>query len=306
MSALHLRPRSFSELIDATFHIVRARFGVLATGAALIMVPVMGISLLMALLMPQPNLAGIADGAPVIPAVLADPPAIAYVGFAAVGVLAIVAYVIGFAALVHVASRAYLGEAGELGPGLTRGRQRFWRLLLTMIAKYAMTFVSTVIVLLLGGILTSLSPYMAIVAFLLTVGAAAFLLLRWSMTAPVIVLEEPRSVGATLDRSIQLTKGAFGRLFAIFGVLLVLLWAASFTMTMIGMAVTQSIIVGQVFGNLVTLVLYPFAAVLITVIYYDLRIRNEAFDLELMAGGLQDAQGGALPPAAGAASRQPA
>jgi hypothetical protein len=305
MSVLHLRPRSFSELIDATFHIVRARFGVLATGAALIMVPVMGISLLLALLVPQPNLAGIADGAPVTPPVLADPPAIAYVGFAAVGVLAIVGYVIGFAALVHVASRAYLGQAGELGAGLARGRQRFWRLLLTMIAKYVMTFVSTVIVMLLGGLLLAVSPWMGVVVFLLTVATASFLLLRWSMTAPVIMLEEPRSVGAALDRSIQLTKGAFGRLFAIFGVLLVLVWTASFTMTMIGVTATQSFVVAQVFGNLVSLVLYPFAAVLLTVIYYDLRIRNEAFDLELMAGGLQDAPGGALPPA-GATTRQPA
>lgn len=304
MSALHLRPRGFSELIDATFHIVRARFGVLATGGALIMLPFMGALLLMTLVLPQPNLAAIAEGAPVSEPVLADPSPLLWVGVVVLFLLAMATYVVGFAALVHVASRAYLGEPAELGPALARGRQRFGRLFLTMLAKYAMAFASMLGVMLLGALIMAISSWLALIVFPATFAFAAFVLLRWSMTAPVIMLEDARSVGAALDRSVQLTKGAFLRLFAIFGVLLVLVWTASFTLSIIGITVTRSLIVGQVFGNLVSLVLYPFAAVLVTVIYYDLRIRNEAFDLELMASGLQtDAP--SLPSAPGA-TRQPA
>jgi hypothetical protein len=43
-------------------------------------------------------------------------------------------------------------------------------------------------------------------------------------------------------------------------------------------------------GNLASLLIYPFFTVVITLLYYDLRIRKEGFDLEIMATEL--AQGG--------------
>ena len=73
-----------------------------------------------------------------------------------------------------------------------------------------------------------------------------------------------------------------------------------------GSAVTalseQRRIITQVSQGLANLVLTPFAFSVLTVLYYDLRVRKEAFDIELLARGLRypplSALGGYLPPSA--------
>ena len=72
-----------------------------------------------------------------------------------------------------------------------------------------------------------------------------------------------------------------------------------------GSAVTalseQRRIVADISQGLAHLVLTPFVFSVLTVLYYDLRVRKEAFDIELLARGLHypplSALGGYLPPA---------
>jgi hypothetical protein len=136
---------------------------------------------------------------------------------------------------------------------------------------------------------------------------ATMLLVRWAMTAPVVMVEQVSGREA-LARSARLTDGSSWRLFAIFLVLFVLVWVVMMMALGLGLMVSMSPVYAQVLSNLASLVTYPFAAVLLTVIYYDLRIRNEGFDLELMAAGLGDgaarAAGGTMP--SSPPSRQPA
>jgi hypothetical protein len=320
MSALHLRPRGFSELIDASFHIVRARLGVLVTGAAIIMVPIMAITLLSTAAASPTVLAGtdgttVAVGGGIGGATMPAANTPIWFGLAMIplAIVAIAAYVIGFGALVHVAERAYLGESVDLGPAFARARRRFWSLLRAAVTKYvrAMGLFMLVAVALAvaipamasGG--TSSAGVIGIAALLMPVTfiVAIVLLLRWCLTAPVVMYEDVGGKVA-LERSAKLTKGAKGRLFGIFLVLLVLVYATVGTLMWAGTMLTQNAVVGQVVGNLASLVTYPFAAVLVTVIYFDLRIRNEGFDLELMAGSLADQA--VLPPAPSRPSRQPA
>lgn len=306
MSTLHLRPRGFSELIDATFQIVRARFRVLATGGAFIMLPVMVLSLLMLLYMPQPQLG---PNGTMVQAAAADPPAGIWVAFLAAGLASIWAFVVGFAALVDVASRAYLGEAMELATAIAHARERFWTLLGATISKYALVFFMFIAAGIVAALFAAAVPALGLVAVLGVFVLSVVLLVMWSVTTPVVMLENARS-GDALARSAILTHGSRFRLFAVFAVLVVLVWTATGTVMMVGMVLVQSPLVAQVFGNLVSLVMYPFAAVLVTVVYYDLRIRSEGFDLELMAAGLErDAvlpAGNAAGHAAGGSSRQPA
>lgn len=61
-------------------------------------------------------------------------------------------------------------------------------------------------------------------------------------------------------------------------------------------------VVEQVTSGLVELILTPFLLSVVTVLYYDMRVRREAFDVELLARDLGYrsvfAQGGGVPPAA--------
>ena len=277
----HLRPRGFTELIDAAFQLVRARFGALATGSALVMIPISAVGLINTHLLLSKAQAAVAAGnttgvprSTVWPMMLAGVP-LTFVGF-----------VFGFAAMIHVAARTYLGEPAELGAGLARARQRFRLLLLTALGKYGMVVACIMVSAMILGFVTSLAPVLIYLMFPALLLFAAFLLVRWSMSGAVIVLEEPKSVSAALDRSIALTRGGFLRLTAVFGVALGIAYAASLSLSVFGMSLLRSFVLMQVINNLVWFAIYPLLAVLVVVTYYDLRIRNEGFDLELMAGGL--------------------
>jgi hypothetical protein len=316
--ALHLRPRSFSELMDATFEIIRARFAALATTAAIVMVPVMALSLVT--LLANPNQA-VLPGDPEVTVragtvvTSTANPALALLVIP-IGLVAFVTYVIGFGAMMYIASRAYNGERVDVGPALSQARRRFWTLLRATIAKYIRA-IGPVILLGIGGALvipklaggdaTGASGVVAPLLFLIPVAMVwgIVVLLRYAVTGPV-VLNEDVSGSAALGRSAALTKGSKGRLFGIFLVLLIIMYAVMMTMLFTGMFVLRNLVLAQVLSNLVSLVTYPLAAVLITVIYFDLRIRTEGYDLEMMAGGLTDAASGGALPAAGATPRQTA
>ena len=316
MSALHLRPRGFSELIDATFHIVRARFQALATSAALVMIPAMVTTMLMsAFAQEQAGTDGSGTqatvGGPVV-MTTAEPPDWMYAALLPVFIVGFVVYTIGFGAMVYIASQAYLGRDAEIGPAFSHARRRFWSLVRATLTKYLLAMGLFVV---MGALIAVALPGAAsgsmgsagaigVVALLFPIAMVLgiILLLRWSMTTPVVINEDVGG-GRALPRSAALTKGSKWRLFGIFLVLLVLFYVGMATLMFGGALVSGSLIVGQVIANLISLVMYPFAAALLAVVYYDLRIRNEGFDLELMAGGLQDS---AALPAAPPTSRQPA
>ena len=44
--------------------------------------------------------------------------------------------------------------------------------------------------------------------------------------------------------------------------------------------------INQIVSAIFTILVYPLVSVVQTLLYYDLRIRKEAFDIELMASGL--------------------
>lgn len=95
-----------------------------------------------------------------------------------------------------------------------------------------------------------------------------------------------------LERSKELTKGSKLRIFAIFGVTyLVYLIFAAFLGGLAGAIFGST--TGTLIGTLLMACIYPFIAVLVTLLYFDLRIRREGLDLDLML----DAQPAAAPAA---------
>lgn len=117
-----------------------------------------------------------------------------------------------------------------------------------------------------------------------------WLYLRYSLAVPASVMED-LNAGASLKRSVQLSKGARGRIFVM--LILVAVIKIGFA------ALTQSFVFVAAFkghgqlSNLVTVlsqlsaffantVLGPIGATALTLFYYDQRVRNEGFDIEWM------------------------
>lgn len=301
MTSLTLRPRSFSELIDATFVLVRARFSALATVGALMMLPGMILSLVVLAILPASVREATSRGGAAAAMFADGMPGWAIGALIAATLVGMVMYTVGFGALVTLASNAYLGRATDVAQALSRGAAQGWTLFFAALQKYLLVFV----LIFIGGAVGTGFGIVAPVALVVIVPAiivgAGMLFTMWSLTTPVVMLEETTS-GDALSRSAVLTKGRRLRLlgmYAVMGILVyILLIVAVFSVGL----VVRNAIAAQMISNVVSIVLYPLVAVLVTVVYYDLRIRSEGFDLEVMASGLP---GGSLPPAS-AGTRQPA
>jgi len=120
------------------------------------------------------------------------------------------------------------------------------------------------------------------------------LMLRWSLAVPAKVLEN-KSVGEAMSRSGELSKGNRGRIFVIWflfmvlniGVGLLLQWPIQAAAGVGGRVALQHAAVVWRVASLVatfisTCLVGPLAIIAFSLVYYDERVRKEAFDLQLM------------------------
>jgi hypothetical protein len=137
------------------------------------------------------------------------------------------------------------------------------------------------------------------------------LALMWALTIPVAVLEDKGLRDAT-SRSSELTKGSRGRIFMIYFLFVVLtyivyvLWEMPI-LAAIGifshghrpMAMpVWSQIAFPVGSFLSQCLVGPLLTIALSLVYYDQRVRKEAFDLQLMMSTLDSGQGGMPSPSA--------
>jgi hypothetical protein len=112
-----------------------------------------------------------------------------------------------------------------------------------------------------------------------------------ALSNAVLVLEAPISADAAMSRSWQLTKGEKWKVFLTVLVAVLLLMVPSMLVGMLGMAAMLaggwSALVPLVLISVLDVFIYPFLYVVITVLYYDMRVRKEGFDLELLAAATQ-------------------
>lgn len=184
--------------------------------------------------------------------------------------LAVVLGSIGVAASTFVVSDAYLGRETSAADALARAAPLIGRL---VVISFLLSLVVGV------GIILLIIPGVIFLGGLL-------------LSTVVAVIETPPSATAAMSRSWALTKGYKGK------VLLTML-VAGVLLAVPGIALS---VVGGLFGAVVgegtalwffvlplifQLFVYPFVYVVQTVLYYDLRVRKEGFDLELLASALQ-------------------
>ena len=132
--------------------------------------------------------------------------------------------------------------------------------------------------------------------------------LTWFAVAVPALILEGTTAGAALSRSFNLTKTHFFRVLGLvlsvqlLTVVLSLGLAAGVNLLVHHGANVTSAVIAQGLANVIaTTITTPFAAAAIVVCYFDLRIRDEGFDVQLMMQAVDDRHAAAAltPPAAG-------
>jgi hypothetical protein len=111
---------------------------------------------------------------------------------------------------------------------------------------------------------------------------------RYFATLPALLLEDIGAVPA-LKRSRDLTKGEIGRV--IKTMLLMFVLYIGFTIAVllvIGAFMASAASVGQVLAAVANVLVLPVFGAIQTLLYYDLRIRKEGYDIEVMSQALGD------------------
>ncbi|HUC54657.1 MAG TPA: hypothetical protein VMR90_11445 [Candidatus Cybelea sp.] len=282
MSTLDLRPLSIGELLDRTFSLYRRNFLLFVGIAAIPQLLVLALQLVQIVLMP----AGSAAARPVISELQNASPVLAAGGAVGIFLLAIaaivvylVAYLFSQGGTVYAVSELYLGRTTTIGQSLSRMRGE-------LLSLFGVVF--------LNGLVTGLS-------FLLLIIPGIYMACRLCVCIPAALLEDlgPRD---SLERSFGLTKDNAGRAFLIFLLYVVILYAALFLFDIpFGIAIASAAhdpamvrvwtALMQI-GNFVASVLVtPIITIATSIFYFDLRVRKEAFDLQLMMNPL----GGGVP-----------
>jgi membrane-anchored glycerophosphoryl diester phosphodiesterase (GDPDase) len=273
-----LRPLSIGEVLDAGFRLLRHRFGtlmlcVLAAGLPL--------SLLRTIIIASTDERYYdVNATPYF-----DTPTKVIVGQIVAALVFFLGALIATAACFRVISAAYLGEPVKAGQSLRLGVRRVPAMVVASIVLAILAFV-VVFVVVFVATLTTVRP----LAFLL-IPMIIYLGVRWALVWPAIVAERAGPFHA-INRSWTLTEQHWWRSFAILLVLalitLVLYFALSFALfaAFSGMDSINEIAlatIDTVFNVVVLAVVYPLSAAIITVLYYDTRVRGEGFDLQLLA-----------------------
>jgi hypothetical protein len=201
------------------------------------------------------------------------------------------------AGTIRVISDSYLGHEPELGASLRFGVAKIIPLLLVALSKTLLLILLYVA----AGLVVALLYFMGRmlgpgVAGLLVFAAAvsAVWLVVWiacayGMTTPIVVLEDLSSSFDAFGRSWELTRGARGK---IAGTIIVTWLISQFLPQLViggisgalGVAGNESLQpVFVVVASLMGIVLAPILPCALTLLYYDLRVRREAFDIQVLS-----------------------
>ncbi|MBA3259601.1 MAG: glycerophosphoryl diester phosphodiesterase membrane domain-containing protein [Gemmatimonadales bacterium] len=258
MPAPALRPLSAGEILDVSFQLYRRHFGPLATVALVCS----GFPVLLSLFIES------AGG-------MFANPGLTLVYYLLLAALSAVAT----GATVFIVSESYLGRPLRAWDALSRATPLIWRLIVCSILLAILVAIGLVFVILPGVIL------------------ACGLVLAF----PTLVLEPGATPTGALARSWRLTRGSRLRMFGLMLTLLVLLYipivaigaVASLVLPVSGLTrpgtgTTVALAAIAIVG-VVQLLVYPLFYCVLTVAYYDLRVRKEGFDLEVLASILRPA-----------------
>ncbi|HYD53783.1 MAG TPA: hypothetical protein VEA99_14195 [Gemmatimonadaceae bacterium] len=178
------------------------------------------------------------------------------------------------AVLVHFASAVYLGGEADVQRSLRVVVSRLGSLVVNALVKWPLIILGTMLLLAPG----------------------LYLFTRWFATTPTIVLEG-RGPFAAFGRSSTLSKGRKRRVFGTLFLVYLLFWLGLFgLMSVTGGFGDDGSLLTQVLYAVYGAIVYPIVGIAEMLLYYDARIRAEAFDVEVLASGLPTAREGSPQP----------
>jgi hypothetical protein len=267
MATYELRVLKFGEILDGAFAVYRRHFGVLVGVAA----ACTGIPTVINVYMSMVGMESVHPGTLLL-----------WVFLYGVGGL------IAAGATIRVVSEAYLGLDPELGESIRFALGKMGKIFFSGLAKYLMIglpWLGAAIVMGILGAVVQDFVLVTLVGAAVVVGtmiAMLVLVAGYSVVTQAVVLEDDTSATEGLGRSWELTKGFRTKAFFLGVVLWVLLSLpiiASSGLTILSPGL-EAPIAG--FAGLLQLIIYPVYACAFTLLYYDLRVRKEAFDIEYL------------------------
>jgi hypothetical protein len=311
--SLDLRPLTLGELLDRSFSLYRRHFWVFVGVMALPSLVALALGLLMVVMFP-PSSAAAPPQTP-DPAQLIGTVAWILGGFAGIMVIYWVTYAVAQGATTAVVSQIYAGRPVSIGGGYAPMRGKIgrlaWLLLLISLRLAGLMVVGVLLIMVIGvlaGVLVGVfgavggptvaivSGLAAVVGILVIFVVVGWVALRYTVAVPAAVLED-QTAGNAIRRSVQLTKGSLGRVFVLLLFTMIITYAVMFLfqgpfLVASEMAGPESpaalwlALLGTVAGSVGSAFTAPLMVVAFAVLYYDLRIRKEGLDLQLMMASL--------------------
>lgn len=250
MPPVALRPRSVTEIIDAAARLLRLHYKELVTAAALFLIPLAALQII----------------------VIGDPTQMAtrmvsgsfWIGLSVFSLVAVMVASLSTAATVVIVSESYIGHEVSISAAIQRVISRVWPLV-------AASLIQTIFV----G-----------VGFLLFI-IPGIVFFAWTFAMPIIVLVERKDPMEAFSRSRNLARGSVPRIWGTILLAAIIVWVfsaiGSVILGLLANAGHFSAIANALVSAGIRILVYPFFTVVTVLLYYDLRIRKEGYDLELMA-----------------------
>jgi hypothetical protein len=305
---LALRPMSTSQILDRTFQLYRRNFVLFAGIAAL--PPALVLLGQLLLFFTTSSLGRMAGSSPTT--AMAGVAA-AGLGFLVLLVLALLGYAFASGASVYAVSRLHLGHPTTIAESYRLILPYFGSILGIVVIVGVVVFLViglgaacliVPIVMAMGGFRAGLSSgsssmwglgiFIGALIFVASLFFGLVLSAKFSFAVPACVLER-RGVIDSISRSWNLTQGSVWRLILVIILVAFMAWLLSLVLSIpyfVGIAIFISkknpsvlipfVIWQYVAGFLARTMAAPVSAIATALMYYDQRIRKEAFDLQLM------------------------
>jgi hypothetical protein len=235
-----------------------------------------------------------------------------FVGMTLIMLVYFVVYMVALGATSLAVSELYLGRTAAIGDVYGRMRGRVGRLVLLMLIAMlrvgAVAFVGVMLMGMSAFVLAAMGGGRAgVVGPLLTLGmvlagwfvvavVCVYMMLRYGVAVPALVLENLTARNA-IRRSIELTRGGLMRVFLLVVLATLVSYAGlalfqgpfAFASFMAGPETVRGFwlnLAGVVFGTIGATFTAPIMIVGLALLYYDMRIRHEGFDLDVMIDAL--------------------
>jgi hypothetical protein len=209
----------------------------------------------------------------------------------------VVQYFAGFfltAGAIRVISDSYLGQKPQLNDALALGVSKMWPLFFVGLGKGLLLGLIVVVLVAVGlatiPLLAGSGGIAVLVGIALVVAGCwlvIFVACGYAVTTPVVVLENLASSSDAFGRSWELTRRFRRKIFAIFFVTSLIVFLPIFAIGVLGgLLMFEASLAGravEVLSAALPVLLTPLFSCVLTLVYYDLRVRREAFDLQVLS-----------------------